>query len=153
MRYVLHGLCGARRGACSTVLENRVDLVRMRLEVAAAFLDGRERPDDGVGQPALALDAADAGGRAAFARLLLRLLGREDFVQVEDRADIGVAGVGAADARRVGDHRLELGANLRLGVGEQDGVVVALGHLAAIGAGQLGRGRQQDFRLGQKLFA
>ncbi len=58
-------------------------------------------------------------------------------MQIEDGADLGVAGVGALDARGVRDHGLQLGADFGLGVAEQDGVAVALGHLAAVGAGQL----------------
>ena len=38
------------------------------LKVAAALLNRRQRLDDAIGQPALAFDTADAGGRAAFAR-------------------------------------------------------------------------------------
>ena len=53
-------------------------------------------------------------------------------MEVEDGTDVGVAGVGAADACGVGDHGLELGAEVGLGLGEQDGVAVALGHLAAV---------------------
>ncbi len=70
-------------------------------------------------------------------------------MDVEDGADVGVAGVGAADALRVGDHGLELGADDVFGVGEQDGVVVAFGHLASVGAGELGGWGEQDFRLGE----
>ena len=70
-------------------------------------------------------------------------------MEVEDGADVGVAGVGAADARGVGDHGLELGAEVGLGLGEHDGVVVALGHLAAVEAGELGRWGEEDFGFGE----
>ena len=95
--------------------------------------------DDGVGEPALALDAADAGGACSPAQTFgwVSSVG-EDLVEIEDGADVGVAGVGAADARGVGDHGLELGAEVGFGLGEHDGVVVALGHLAAVEAGELG---------------
>ncbi len=102
------------------------------LQRATALLDGSDLANDGVGEPALALDAADACRRAALANLLLGLFGGEDLVQVEDRANIRIAHVGAADARRVGDHRLELGAKISLRLREHDGVPVALRHLAAI---------------------
>ncbi len=71
----------------------------------------------------------------------------ENLVQIEDRADIGIAGIAATNARRIGDHGLQLLANHRLRIGQQDGVAVALRHLAAIRAGQLWRGRQQRLRL------
>ena len=57
----------------------------------------------------------------------------------------------ATDAGRISDHGHELLADFRLRVGEHDGVAVALGHLAAIGARQLRAGGQQDLRLGKNL--
>ena len=74
-------------------------------------------------------------------------------MEVEDGADVGVAGVVAADARGVGDHDLELGADALVGVGEHDVVLVALGHLAAIEAGKLGAGGEEHLRLGKDLAA
>jgi hypothetical protein len=145
----VHGLLGAGGGAAGAVAEDVGDERGMLFEVRAAFLDGREGGDDGVGGPAFAFDAADAGGCAAFVDFGEGFLGGEDLVQVADGAFVGVAGIGAADARRVSDHGLELGANFRLGVAEQDGVAVALGHLAAVGAGEFGRGGEQDLGSGR----
>ena len=47
--------------------------------------------------------------------------------------------------------RLELGVDLRRRLGEEDGVVVALAHLAAVGAGDLRRLGEQRLRLGEHL--
>ena len=74
-------------------------------------------------------------------------------MEVAYGADVRVAGIVAADARGVGDHGLELGAEVGFGVGERDGVVVALGHLAAVEPGEFGRGREQDVGLGQDVAA
>ena len=72
-------------------------------------------------------------------------------MQVAHGAFVGVAAVGAADACGVGDHGLELLADQRFGVGHQDGVAVALGHFAAVGAWQLGRGGEQHLRRGKNV--
>ena len=149
----MHGLLGAGGGAAGAVVEDVGDERGMLFEVHAALLDGREGGDDGVGGPAFAFDAADAGGCAACVDFGEDFLGGENFVQVADGAYVGVAGIGAADARGVGDHGLELGANFRLGVREQDGVAVALGHLAAVGAGQFGRGCEEDLGFGKNFGA
>ncbi len=145
----MHGLLGAGGGAAGAVAEDVGDERGILFEVHAAFLDGREGGDDSVGGPAFAFDAADAGGRAAFVDFRQGFLGREDFVQVANGAFVGVAGVGAADAGGVGDHGLELGANFGLGVAEEDGVAVALGHLAAVGAGEFGRWGEEDLGFGE----
>ena len=70
-------------------------------------------------------------------------------MEVEDGADVGVAGVGTADARGIGDHGLELGADVGFGLGQHDGVVVALGHLAAVEAGSLGEGVRRTLGSGR----
>ena len=97
-------------------MEDVFDEVWIGLEVAAAFLDGGQGLDHGVGKPAFALDAADGGGAAALGGSLLSFWRGEDLVKVEDGADVGVAGVGAVDAGGVGDHGLELGADFGFGV-------------------------------------
>jgi len=74
-------------------------------------------------------------------------------VEVADRALVRIAGIFAADASGVSDHGLQLLPDLRLGVSEHDGVAVALGHLAAIGARQLGRRSEQDVWLGEHFAA
>ena len=75
----------------------------------------------------------------------------KDLVQVADRTFVRVAGIGAADARRIGDHGAHLLPKLIGGIGQVDSVAVALGHLAAVEAGELGRGREEDLWFGQKL--
>src|SRR5580698_8801585 len=120
-------------------------------EAGAAFLNRREYLHQRVGGPAFALNAADAGAAAALVDPGQRLRRGEDLVQVAYRALVRIAGISAADARRVSDHGLEFLADLGLGIGEQNGVAVALRHLAAIGTGELGRGREQHFGLGQNF--
>ncbi len=72
-------------------------------------------------------------------------------MQIADRADIRVAGIGAVHAGRVGHHGLQLGPQIRLRLGQHDVIAVALGHLASVQAGQLGAGREQHLRLGQDV--
>ena len=54
---------------------------------------------------------------------------------VVDGTHVGIAGVGAALAGRVGDHDFGFGANVGVGFAESDGVAVAFGHFAAVEAG------------------
>ncbi len=147
----IEGLLGAFAGAEFAVFEYVFDDGGAGFEVVAVGLDRGDAGDDGVGEPALALDATDAGGAAAGGCFRLDGFGAEDLVEVEDGADIGVAGVVATDARRVGDHGLELGADVGFGLGEGDEVAVGLGHLAAVEAGEFGAGGEQDLRLGEDL--
>src|SRR5215469_14601062 len=150
-QYRKHRACSELACAFGASFKNIVYELRIRFEVEAALLNGSEFLDDGVGKPAFALDATDAGGCTALAHSLLHLFGGKDPVQIKDGADVGVAGIGAADARRVGDHGLELGAHDILRIREQDGVAVALGHLAAVGTRKLGAGSKQNLRLWKNL--
>src|SRR5258708_18447609 len=114
----------------------------MLLVVYAAFADWGDPFDEVFGHGGFAFDAADAGGCAACADPVEAAgvaFGRgEEFVTVVDGADVGVAGVGAAFASGVGDHDFGFGADVVVGFGEGDGVVVGLGHFAAIEAGDSG---------------
>jgi hypothetical protein len=58
-----------------------------------------------------------------------------ELVDLVQRADVGVAGIGLQLARRVGEHRADLRRDLLRRIGDEDRVAVALGHLAAVGAG------------------
>jgi len=51
---------------------------------------------------------------------LQRIFAAKNFVHIADRADIGIAGITAAHSRRIGDHRLQLLPNQRLGITHQD---------------------------------
>ena len=68
---------------------------------------------------------------------------------VVDGADVGIAGVGAALAGGVGDHDFGFGADVVVGFGEGDGVVVGLGHFAAVEAGDAGGWGEQDVGFGE----
>ena len=70
-----------------------------------------------------------------------------------DRTHVGIAGIGPPDACRIGHHRLQLCAQRSFRLAQQDGVVVRLRHLAAIGAGEFGRGCQQRPGLGKYHLA
>src|SRR5436309_13481756 len=83
----------------------------IRLIFSATLLDGSELGDERVGGPALALDASDAGAAAAFVNFRERLFARENLVQIADRTLVAIARIGAANARRIGDHGLQPGAN------------------------------------------
>ena len=145
-------VCSARAaGPLGAISENILNLAGR--EAGAALLDWIQNLHQRVGGPAFAFDASDTRRTAALVDLGQRFRRGEDLVQVAHRALVGIAGIVAADARRIGDHGLQLLANHRLGIAQQDGVAVALRHLAAIGAGQLGRGREQDLGLGQHFAA
>ena len=68
-------------------------------------------------------------------------------MKIEDGADVRVAGIRAADARRIGHHGLELLPQHRFGIREIDRVAVALAHLPAVGAEHFGKLRQVLLRL------
>ena len=70
-------------------------------------------------------------------------------MQLPDRADVRVAGVGAPHPGRVGRHGTQLLLNLFRVLAQGDGVVVGLGHLLAVQAGHLRGRRQQRLRLAQ----
>ena len=71
----------------------------------------------------------------------------------EEVADVRVAGIALAQAGRVGEHAAHLGLDVGHGVTQEDAVVVALGHLAAVQAGALGRGGEHGLRLGEEVAA
>src|SRR6185437_15275112 len=143
-------LLGSFACAVGTIFENIFHVVG-RIP-RAPLLDRIEYLDESVCRPTFAFDAADSGGAAAFVDLRECFRRGEDFVKISDRAFVRIARVLAMNAGRIRDHRLELLANLWLWVGEQDGVAVALGHLATVSAGQFGRGSEQDIGFG-KYFA
>ena len=76
-----------------------------------------------------------------------------DLVQVEHRAFVRIARIGAAHARRIGLHLLELLRDFVRVFAQPDGVAVGLGHLAAVEPGHLRRRGQQHLRLGQDADA
>ena len=112
-------------------------------------MDGPEFGLDGVDDRLLAVQAADAGRGAAFPHPLAGLVVRVDQVELPDRADVRIAGVGAAHAGGVGRHGADLLLHLLQRLAQPDGVAVGLGHLAAIEAGHPGRLGQQRLGLGQ----
>ena len=70
------------------------------LVVEATGADGLDPLDEVVGHGGFTLDAADAGGGAALADPIepagIAFRRGKKLVPVEDRADVGIAGVGAA---------------------------------------------------------
>src|SRR5882724_8897573 len=117
--------------------------------VAETFFADWSYPFDQVfGHGGFAFDAADAGSCAALADPVetarIAFGSGEEFVPVVDGADVGVAGVGAAFAGGVGDHDFGFLADVIVGFGEGDGVVVGLGHFSAIEAGDARGMREKD---------
>ena len=71
--------------------------------------------DDGVDDGLFALQAADAGGRSpATTHCAGRVVAVPELVEVPDRALLGVAGIGAAHARRVGGESCRGSSSRRL---------------------------------------
>src|SRR5579864_2374075 len=123
--------------------------LRVVLELLCASAHAGDFLDDTLDHRLFALEAADAGAAAAGARPLARRLVGIDLVQIPYGALVGIARIGAAHARRVGLHGLEL---LHHGVGilaQADGVAVGLGHLAAVESRHLRRRREHRLGLGQ----
>ena len=147
--HILHGGVGYLAGGRRSCLQNIPGEARIVLVFFAALLHRLQHLDQCIGSPALALDAADARGSATLIDLGHGFFRAEDLVQIADRAHVGIAGIAAAHARRVGHHRLELLPDHGLRIGEQDGVAVGLRHLAAVGAGKLRRGSQQRLWFGK----
>src|SRR5882724_5891864 len=133
----LHGLLGDAAGALGALVQDVDDLPRLLGEALAALPDRGERRHHVLEQHPLAVEAADGGGAAAGRAGLAVRVGREDAVEVEDRADVRVAGVGSALARGIRDHRLDLGDDLLAGVGQVDRVAVGLRHLPPVRARHL----------------
>src|SRR6266481_8743842 len=125
----------------------------MGLIVEAFFAHWGDPFDQVFGHGGFAFDAADAGGCAAMADPVeavgVAFGSGEEFVPVVDGADVGVAGVGAAFAGGVGDHDFGFFADVVVGFGKGDDVVVGLGHFAAVEAGDAGRGGEEVARFGE----
>src|SRR6185312_13425456 len=109
--------------------------------------------DQVIGGPAFAFDASNSCRAAADVHLHDSFTVAEDFVQVSNGTYVRISWVAAAHACRVGHHGLELLANDRLRISQQDCVPVRLRHLAAIGAGQFGGGSKKGLRLGKYRHA
>ncbi len=104
-----------------------------------------------LGKQLFTIHAAD-GGAATIYFNLRDLIRREKAVQRKDVADLRVAGVVAADARRVGDHRHHARQRLFRRGGQLDVVVERLGHLVhAIGAHHAAERSVNGLRLDQHL--
>ncbi len=144
-----HGRLGYRARLLPIPLPECPTPASDRLRTSAAAPGSEPAPSTSCPPPTFALDAADAGGAAAFIHLRHRLRRAEDLVQIAHRTLIGIAGIGAAHARRIGHHRLQLLPQRSFRLAQQNGVAVRLRHLAAIGAGKLRRRRQQRLRLGK----
>src|SRR5467141_1750014 len=115
--------------------------------VKAFFADWGYPFDQVFGHGGFAFDAADAGGCAALADPVetagVAFGGGEEFVPIVDGADVGVAGVGAAFASGVSDHDFGFGADVVVGFGEGDGVIVGLRHFATVQAWDARGGSEQ----------
>ena len=94
----------------------------------------------------LAVHAAERGSRTAAADFFLLFLAGQQQVIGEEVADIGVTGIALAQAVLVREHAANLGLDIAHGIAQEDAVVVALGHLAAVETGTLGGGRQHGLR-------
>src|SRR3984893_18318409 len=111
-----HGRGGYLAGTRGARLQNIPGEAWIVFIFLAALLHGVEDADQGVCGPPLALDAAYAGRAAAFVHFQDGWPVAEDLVQVSHRANIGIARICAAHARRVGHHGLQLLPHHRLGI-------------------------------------
>src|SRR5204862_7756769 len=87
----------------------------------------------------LALEAADAGGGAALPHPFFPLLAGVHLVQFPHRAFLGIAGVAALHARRVGRHGADLLRHRFRILAQRDSVAVGLRHLLAVETWQIRR--------------
>ena len=126
---------------------NLGDTLGVRQPVGASVSAQLAEPrDHGLGQPRFHLAVADAAFAVPPFDLGELARGREEPVQVEQRASVRV--LGGLDRRAVGDDLLDFFLDRRGVVEDVDRVVVALGHLAAVQPGHHGHGLE-DVRLGQ----
>src|SRR5512133_554353 len=121
-------LCGAR-------LKDIPNQLWIFLKRTAALLHGIKYFYQVVGYACLALNAADSSGSAAGINPIERFLVAENLVQVAHRTLVGIAGIGAAHASGIGDHRLELLTHDGFRIAERDEVAVRLRHLTSVGTG------------------
>ena len=150
--HALHRLLGHGPGLLIAGVQHLAhDVPRSEQALSRRLADRRERRLHVREQVPLAVHAA-AGGRAALPVHHGDLVGRRvELVEAEDAADVRVARVLAADARRVRDHRHDL-LPQRVGrLGHPDRVVVRLGHLPPVHAVQLRGRREERLRLGEDL--
>src|SRR5258705_4995214 len=106
--------------ALGALVEDLHDLGGLLHVVLAALPDPGQRGQHVLEQHPLAVEAPDRGGAAAGRALLAGPLRGEDAVEVEHRADVGVAGIGAPLARRIRHHRLDPRGDLRRRVRQVD---------------------------------
>src|SRR5579872_3834601 len=147
--HLIEGVPRHRARLVGTLGDDVAHRLRVVLELLRAPAHAADFLHDALDHRLFALEAADAGAAAAGARPLARRLVGIDLVQIPDRAFVGIAGIGAAHARRVGLHGPEL---LHHGVGifaQADGVAVGLRHLAAVESRHLRRRREHRLGLGQ----
>src|SRR5882672_1803048 len=104
-------------------------------------------------QRLLALQAADARTATARAGPVAHGLVGVNAVQVEYRAYVRIARIGASHARRIGLHGLELAHDAVRLLAQPDRVAIGLRHLATIEPWHLGRGGQQHAGLRQNADA
>lgn len=147
---LLHGLLGYPTGLVGAGVESFPDEVRMGFEALAFGLDGSDVLADGQAGELLAVLAGDRGCGAAEADVLIDVGFGEDAVEVTDGAEFGVAGIGLKGTLAEFAHAVGLFEHDGEAVGEQDGVAIALGHLAAVGAGEFGGRGQEDLGFGEK---
>ena len=138
-RTCVHGLDGRRARALGALVQDLDDLARLLGEALPPLADrGR------------AAAACARGARPCSRGTRCRRCGSRSRtprgppsgvkmpVQIEDGADVGVAGIRAPLARGIGHHRLDLGRDLLGGVREVDRVAVRLGHLPPVRPRHLG---------------
>ena len=90
----------------------------------SAFLHGLKYLHDRIRCPALAFDTPYPCAGAAGINILDSLLWAEDLVQRSHWTIVRISGISAAHSLGIGHHGLELLPNHRLGVAEEDGVVI-----------------------------
>ena len=145
----IHGVARHGPRPLAPLRDDTAYQVRILLELLRPLGDAGHLLDDFLDERRLAFQAADSGGAAALLYPLLGLGCRIYFVQIPNRTFIGIAGIGAAHARRIGLHGLELFDDRVRILAQPDRVAVGLGHLASIEPRHLRRRGQQRFGLRQ----
>src|SRR5258706_2399977 len=113
--------------------------IRVVLVVPGALAHARHFGHHLFDQRLLALQATDARTAAARARPAAGGLVGVDTVQIEHRADLRIARIGAPHARRIGLHGLEFAHHAVGFLAQPDGVAIGLRHLASIESRYPGR--------------
>src|SRR5216684_969065 len=106
LAHLIHGGTGYSACPGRTRFQNIPGEPWILLVFFAACLHRVKHVDQGICRPTLALDAANSSRAATLVHFGNSRSIAENFMQVANRTNVGIAGIGSADTCWIGDHRL-----------------------------------------------